>query len=66
LIETLGALIEGFEDTDGKSKKIFCAFLRTRKQPAAEFRTDDLAKNFYEFRCGILHQAEIGEENKVW
>jgi hypothetical protein len=67
LVETLGAFIEGFEDTDGKSKKTFCAFLRTRKQFAAEFRTDDLAKNFYEqFRCGILHQAEIGGENQVW
>ena len=67
LVETLGAFIEGLEDTDGKSKKTFCAFLRTRKQFAAEFATDDLAKNFYEqFRCGILHQAEIGGESKVW
>ena len=67
LVETLGAFIEGFEDTNGKSKKTFCAFLRTRKQFAAEFTTDDLTKNFYEqFRCGILHQAEIGGESKVW
>lgn len=67
LVETLGAFIEGLEDTDGKSRKTFCAFLRTRKQFAAEFTTDDLTKNFYEqFRCGILHQAEIGGEGKVW
>ena len=43
------------------------AGVRTRKQFAAEFTTDDLTKNFYEqFRCGILHQAEVGGEGKVW
>jgi len=67
LVETLGAFIEGLEDTDGKSKKTFCTFLRTRKQFADVFTTDDLAKKFYEqFRCGILHQAESGGESKVW
>ncbi len=44
LVETLGAFIDGLEDTDGKSKKTFRAFLRTRKQFAAEFTTDDLQK----------------------
>jgi hypothetical protein len=67
VVETLGAFIEGYEDTLGKSQKTFCTFLRTRKQFAAEFTTDDLAKKFYEqFRCGILHQAESGGESKVW
>ena len=67
LVETLEAFIEGLEDTDGISKKTFCAFLRTRKQFASEFTSDDLAKQFYEqFRCGILHQAEVGGDSKVW
>jgi hypothetical protein len=67
LVETLGAFIEGLEDTEGKSKKTFCNFLRTRKLFAAEFSTDELAENFYkQFRCGILHQAESGGESKVW
>jgi hypothetical protein len=67
LVETLGAFIEGLEDTDGISKKTFCTFLRTRKQFATEFMTDDLAAKFYEqFRCGILHQAESGGDSKVW
>jgi hypothetical protein len=48
LVETLGAFIEGLEDTDGISKKTFCSFLRTRKQFATEFTTDDLAAKFYE------------------
>jgi len=67
LVETLGAFIEGLEDTDGKSKKTFCTYLKSRKEFAAEFTTDDLAMKFYEqFRCGILHQAESGGESKVW
>lgn len=67
LVETLGAFIEGLEDTEGRSKKTFCTFLRTRWQFAGEFTTDDLAQKFYQqFRCGILHQAESGGESKVW
>src|SRR5438067_3408767 len=67
LVETLEAFIEGLEDTDGQSKKVFRRFLRTRKQFAAEFTSDDIANRFYEqFRCGILHQAETGGDSKVW
>jgi hypothetical protein len=67
LVETLGAFIEGLQDTDGKSKKTFCTFLRTRPQFAGEFTSDHLSENFYkQFRCGILHQAESGGESKVW
>src|ERR1700752_5067282 len=66
LVETLGAFIEGLEDTDGESKRIFRTFLRTRKQFAADFTTDDIANKFYkQFRCGILHQAESGGDSKV-
>lgn len=66
LVETLGAFIDGLEDTEGKSKATFCKFLTTRPLFSADF-TEDLAKQFYEeFRCGILHQAEIGGESKVW
>ena len=66
LVETLGAFIDGLEDTEGKSKATFCKFLTTRPLFSTDF-TADLAKQFYkEFRCGILHQAEIGGESKVW
>ena len=41
-------------------------FLTTRPLFLADF-TEDLAKQFYkEFRCGILHQAEIGGASQVW
>jgi hypothetical protein len=67
LVETLGAFIQGLEDTEGVSKKTFCYFLRTRNQFANEFTTDDLAEKFYkQFRCGILHQAESGGQSKLW
>jgi hypothetical protein len=67
LVETLGAFIEGLEDTERKSQRVFRTFLRTRKQFAAEFTTDDIADEFYkQFRCGILHQAETGGSSKVW
>jgi hypothetical protein len=66
LIETFGAFVEGLETTDGKSKVTFCKFLTTRPKFKAAF-TEDLARQFYEeFRCGILHQAEVGGASKVW
>jgi hypothetical protein len=66
LIETLGAFLDGLADTEGKSKATFCKFLTTRPLFLGDF-TQDLAERFYkEFRCGILHQAEIGGKSKVW
>lgn len=66
LVETIGAFIDGLEDTERKSKATFCKFLSTRPLFSMDF-TEDLAKQFYkEFRCGILHQAEIGGDSKVW
>jgi len=66
LVETLGAFIDGLEDTEGQSGPTFCKFLTTKPLFAADF-TEDLARQFYkEFRCGILHQAEIGGGSKVW
>ena len=67
LVETLSAFIEGLEDTYGVSKKVFRTFVRTRTRFKDIFTTDDIADQFYrEFRCGILHQAEVGGESKVW
>jgi hypothetical protein len=66
LIETLGAFLKGLPDTVGKSEATFCEFLTTRPLFKDEF-TPERAKRFYkEFRCGILHQAEIGGDSRVW
>jgi hypothetical protein len=67
VVETLSAFIEGLEDTEGKSKRVFRTFMRTRTRFKNIFTTDEIADQFYkEFRCGILHQAEVGGESKVW
>lgn len=66
LIETFGAFLEGLETTDRISEATFCKFLTTRQQFSSIF-TESLAKQFYkQFRCGILHQAEVGGGSKVW
>jgi hypothetical protein len=66
LVETLGAFLEGLEDTDKKSKPTFCYFLTRRPEFSRDF-TPALAEEFYyQFRCGILHQAEISGDSKVW
>ena len=66
LVETLGAFIDGLEDTEGNSKDTFCKVLTKRPLFSSDF-TQSLAEKFYkEFRCGILHQAEIGGQSKVW
>ena len=67
LIETLQAFKDGLESTDGKSKKVFIRFLRTSPHFCEYFHTKQQRENFYkEFRCGILHQAEIQSTALVW
>ena len=66
LVETLGAFLDGLEETIGRSKEIFCKFLTSRPQFSKDF-LQPLAEQFYkEFRCGVLHQAEVGGNSKVW
>lgn len=66
LVETLGAFLEGLEETTNRSKEIFCKFLTSRRQFNVAF-SQALAEKFYkEFRCGVLHQAEVGGTSKVW
>jgi hypothetical protein len=66
LIETFGAFLLGLGTTDGVSRDTFCKYLTTRPRFSGVF-TEDLARQFYkEFRCGILHQAEVGGGSKVW
>jgi len=56
MIEALESFWQGFEDTQGKSKKCFKDFFSHCDQ-LKDFR--GLEEDFYEhIRCGILHQAE--------
>lgn len=66
LVETLGAFIDGLEETTNRSKETFCKFLTSRPTFRQLF-SQALAEKFYkEFRCGVLHQAEVGGNSKVW
>ncbi len=65
LIETLQAFREGLKDTKNKSDKTFKNFL-TQSPLFSDYFDDALAKRFYdEYRCGILHQAEIKNNSLV-
>jgi len=59
LIETLQSFREGLTDTKGKSKDMFINFLTQRESFKDYFKKDDAERFYCDFRCGILHQAEI-------
>lgn len=64
LVETLWAFKHGLTDTRNKSRQAFKEFLTSE---AAFGFTEEHAIRFYEdYRCGILHQAEINNNSKVW
>lgn len=66
LIETLGAFICGLTDTIDKSEKVFSKFL-SRPLFSPYFSNRRRKHEFYvEFRCGILHQAEVGGDSRIW
>jgi hypothetical protein len=66
-IEGFQSFIDGLETTNGQSKKLFKKFLTSRPLLSEFFSTPEIAERFYvEFRCGILHQAEIHGSSRVW
>lgn len=66
LIETLQSFREGFTDSKGKSKDMFVNFLTQRENFKDYFRKDNAERFYYDFRCGILHQAEIMGNYLLW
>jgi len=65
LIETLQSFIEGWKTTKNKSEKAFKKFLTTSPSFKKYF-SQDMAMRFYKnYRCGILHQAEIQSDSLV-
>lgn len=66
LIETLQAFIEGKKHTKNQSKQMFRNFLTTRQSFSEYFNQQLAVRFFYDYRCGILHQAEIPRESLVW
>lgn len=66
VLETLEAFRQGLTDTRGKSAHLCASFLSQR--PAFKpFFGGDLAARFYaEFRCGIVHNAQVFGTGLVW
>jgi hypothetical protein len=59
LIETLQSFRDGLTDTKNKSEEMFKKYLTERKGFREHFDGKQAKTFFYDFRCGILHQAEI-------
>jgi len=66
LIETLQSFIEGLTDSKNKSKELFINFLTTSDSFKEYFTKDQAIRFFYDFRCGILHQAEVMGSSLLW
>lgn len=67
LIETLQAFRRGLTDTRGKSKELCVQFLTERTAFKSFFTSVDIATRFYyEFRCGLAHNAQVFGDGKVW
>lgn len=66
LIETLQSFRDGLTDTRNKSKEMFRKFLTAREGFRGHFNDTQAERFFYDFRCGILHQAEIMGPSLLW
>ncbi|WP_217563480.1 hypothetical protein [Vibrio cholerae] len=67
LMETFQAFKDGEINSERKSRKLFTKFLKESPTFSCYFKTNGQRKKFYtEFRCGILHQAEVQSSALVW
>ncbi len=66
LVETFQAFIEGRKETRNLSEKMFKLFLTTRPAFSSYFNQQRAKRFYYDFRCGILHQAEVPADSVVW
>jgi len=67
LIETVQAFKEGLKDSNGQSKYLFNRFLAESERFNSYFTSEEERTALYkEFRCGILHQAEVQGPALVW
>lgn len=67
LVETLQAFRRGLTDTRSKSKELCVQFLTERPAFKPFFASPDIATRFYyEFRCGLAHNAQTFGDGRVW
>ncbi len=66
VLETIEAFRQGLTDTRRKSEQLCTSFL-TQRPAFNPFFPGDLATRFYkEFRCGIVHNAQVFGTGLVW
>jgi len=66
VVETLEAFRQGLTDTRRKSEQLCTTFLSQRPSFRSYF-AGDMATRFYrEFRCGIVHNAQVFGTGLVW
>lgn len=66
LLETLEAFRQGLTDTRRKSKQLCTSFLTTRPAFKSFFVGDLAIRFYYEFRCGVVHNAQVFGTGRVW
>ena len=66
LIETFQSFRDGLTNTKHKSKEMFIKYLTEREGFREHFDEKQAEKFYYDFRCGILHQAEIMGPSLLW
>ena len=66
LVETLEAFRQGLTDTRGKSKDLCVVFLSQRQAFSGVFTKDLATRFYYEFRCGLAHNAQVFGTGRIW
>ncbi len=61
-----GRFIDPVDLLIDKSEATFSRFLTTRPLFKKHFTSVAARRFYYDFRCGILHQAEVAGTGKVW
>jgi hypothetical protein len=66
LIQTQQSFREGKINTKGGAKQVFVNFLTQSNEFKNHFDAKEAKQFYYDFRCGILHQAETMGNTLLW
>lgn len=66
LVETYTCFRLGIVNSSGQSQRIFTTFLVKRPRFGSYFDATQAKRFYLDYRCGILHQAEIPSDCRIW
>jgi len=66
LVETLEAFSQGLTDTRNRSRELCVKFLTERNAFGCFFTRPLATRFYYEFRCGVAHNAQVFGTGRVW